>query len=323
MKRFIYLVIILMISFSVYAETLIVDQFNGPYYTIGSAYNAAQNGDTILIYPGTYLESVNISKEITLEGIDPNSTIIQTNLGYVLRINTGNVNISNLKIICTHEGIEIYASTPEITHCIFEDCSVGIFIDGDDLYVKNCIFQNCNKGISFDWATNYVPFGGTVINNIFHDCSIGIFMHTTLTNGTNCDANIYSNIIVNCSTYGIREEGNGSYSGMLDYNCFHSNAINNSSVNLGEHNIYPDQSDSVFYDIGSSNYYLQQNSPCIDAGITGVAYEDLDGTRNDMGIFGGPHQWGGGKPTVINMQIDPESVTPGQTINIEATGQIK
>ena len=32
---------------------------------------------------------------------------------------------------------------------------------------------------------------------------------------------------------------------------------------------------------------MSSNSPCIDAGMTDVLYNDLDGSRNDIGAFGG------------------------------------
>ncbi len=320
MKNLICFVIMILITVSVFSTTLVVDKFNGPYYTINAAYSASADGDVILIYPATYLESISISKAITLEGIDPNSTVIQTNSSYAIKINNGNVTILNLKIICTNKGIEIYASTPIIKHCIIENCTDGIFIDEEYITVNNCIIRNCSKGITFDYAINFNTFGGTIINNVIQNCSSGISMRTASSGSADCYANIYSNIIINSTNYGIINYNGGSYMGTLDYNCFNNNVTNTSGVNTGSNNIYQDP---IFFDLVESNYYLQSGSPCIDSGITGFEYEDLDGTRNDMGIYGGPQQWGSGYPTVMDIQITPESVYPGETFDIEATGQIK
>ena len=38
-----------------------------------------------------------------------------------------------------------------------------------------------------------------------------------------------------------------------------------------------------------ANYHLQEGSPCINTGNTGVQYYDSDGSRNDMGMYGGPN----------------------------------
>ena len=40
--------------------------------------------------------------------------------------------------------------------------------------------------------------------------------------------------------------------------------------------------------IGSGDFHLQPGSPCIDAGNPAPQYNDPDGTRNDMGAYGGP-----------------------------------
>jgi len=40
---------------------------------------------------------------------------------------------------------------------------------------------------------------------------------------------------------------------------------------------------------GVSDYELQDGSPCIDTGNPGVQYDDADGSRNDMGAYGGPN----------------------------------
>jgi predicted outer membrane repeat protein len=39
----------------------------------------------------------------------------------------------------------------------------------------------------------------------------------------------------------------------------------------------------------SENFHLQVNSPCIDAGNPDTEYNDVDGTINDMGVYGGPN----------------------------------
>jgi len=39
----------------------------------------------------------------------------------------------------------------------------------------------------------------------------------------------------------------------------------------------------------ADDYTPLANSPIIDAGITDLAYKDLDGSKNDLGAYGGPH----------------------------------
>jgi hypothetical protein len=47
--------------------------------------------------------------------------------------------------------------------------------------------------------------------------------------------------------------------------------------------------DPFFLDPGNDDFHLQTDSPCIDAGNPAREYRDTDGTRNDMGTYGGPN----------------------------------
>lgn len=47
--------------------------------------------------------------------------------------------------------------------------------------------------------------------------------------------------------------------------------------------------DPLFLNPGIDDFHLQTNSPCIDAGNPNREYCDTDGTRNDMGTYGGPN----------------------------------
>jgi predicted outer membrane repeat protein len=47
--------------------------------------------------------------------------------------------------------------------------------------------------------------------------------------------------------------------------------------------------DPEFADPSSGDYQLSASSPCIDAGDPAPEFNDPDGSRNDMGAYGGPH----------------------------------
>ncbi|MDP8269180.1 MAG: right-handed parallel beta-helix repeat-containing protein [Candidatus Tenebribacter davisii] len=73
--------------------------------------------------------------------------------------------------------------------------------------------------------------------------------------------------------------------------------------------ISPSDGDGSGYDGLTANWSLQTGSPCIDAGNPDAMYNDVDGSRNDMGAYGGPN---GMQPT------DSED----NTINIAAVNSI-
>ena len=61
-----------------------------------------------------------------------------------------------------------------------------------------------------------------------------------------------------------------------------------------------------------------------DKGPPDAQYNDLDGTRNDIGMFGGhgylPNGRATTKPIVLSLEIEPLVVPAGGIITIESTG---
>jgi len=49
--------------------------------------------------------------------------------------------------------------------------------------------------------------------------------------------------------------------------------------------------DGTNYNGLTANWNLMSNSPCIDAGHPNTIYNDLDGSQNDMGAYGGPNSY--------------------------------
>ncbi|MBT5750758.1 MAG: hypothetical protein HOI39_06505, partial [Flavobacteriales bacterium] len=99
---------------------------------------------------------------------------------------------------------------------------------------------------------------------------------------------IYGNILYGD---GSRSQGLGVSDGpnvFADYNCSynHGSTFPDDINNLlpGENNIL---SDPMFVNFNNYDFSLSGGSPCIDAGMTSDLYNDLDGSRNDMGSFGG------------------------------------
>ena len=69
---------------------------------------------------------------------------------------------------------------------------------------------------------------------------------------------------------------------------------------------------------------LKTNSPAINAGPPDAQYNDRDGTRNDIGMFGGHNYIPNGKttdkPIVLGLDAAPTFVPIGGTVTIESTG---
>jgi len=109
---------------------------------------------------------------------------------------------------------------------------------------------------------------------------------------------IMNNIIVNNSTglffYRYTAQGRILYNDVWgnSYRNYHDNATGSTFVpqpGTGEISADP-QFDPGYPD----TYILTETSPCKDTGNPAAAYNDPDGTRNDMGVWGGPQAGGPG-----------------------------
>jgi hypothetical protein len=58
----------------------------------------------------------------------------------------------------------------------------------------------------------------------------------------------------------------------------------------------------------------------VDAGAPDEIYNDLDGSRNDIGVYGGPYTWRLLGPVITNFQVSPLVLPQGDPIHLEATG---
>jgi len=74
----------------------------------------------------------------------------------------------------------------------------------------------------------------------------------------------------------------------------------------------------------NSDFTLSSDSPCIDKGPPDPQYNDRDGSRNDIGMFGGhnfiPDGRTTNKPIVLGLDVTPIAVPTGGTVTIESTG---
>ena len=85
---------------------------NNPYRYIQQAINAANNGDTIYVFGGTYNETLLINKQLTIHGsIDKGNTIIEKRTTasprYLIEITADYVTLENLNISDSANSIRV------------------------------------------------------------------------------------------------------------------------------------------------------------------------------------------------------------------------
>ena len=157
--------------------------------SIQAAMDAASEGDTIIVYNGTYYENVNINKQLTLEGvgmpiinagwsgsaIDVGADGCTVDGFYVtggwdgIAVESNNNLIKNNIASGTSEGIRLsYSSYNNITENTISDNDEGInlcYSNNNNNITNNIISSNFNEGIRLHGGNNNTLTGNTVSNN--------------------------------------------------------------------------------------------------------------------------------------------------------------
>ncbi|MEE9190918.1 MAG: hypothetical protein V3U16_09135 [Candidatus Neomarinimicrobiota bacterium] len=246
------------------------------------------DGDSILVKPGQYPETLTIAgKDIlvkSLQGFEV-TTLLPTPASIpdsAMRV----VNVSSGIL----EGFRIRQGYPS-----YSKSGGGAYVGGNGV-IKNCfITENQTDGFG---GGIFLTAQGKLLNNIIHinespmGQGSGIYInnaHGEIVNNTitgndvvllgDCEGLVFRNNIVYGYGTDISFSTEASQSGVeIEYSLLEH------SSNIGQNNI---TGDPEF--VGLEDFHLLLNSPCIDAGHPGEQYLDADGTRNDMGAYGGPY----------------------------------
>ena len=151
---------------------------------------------------------------------------------------------------------------------------------------------------------------------------------------TNAQVSIVGNILWNC---GSKALGGAAYSSLIyapanaviQYNALSISGMIRShhtiyrKINGGCQSFYEIDADPKFTNLANGDFTLGSDSPCIDAGPPDAQYKDHNGSRNDIGMFGGHSYIPNGrtttKPIVLSLEM-PIAVPSGGTVTIESTG---
>jgi len=233
-----------------------------PSGTRWSPYPAIQEGidnsggDIIHVHPGIYPGAIAHGK--TRGGINLKDSVTILGAGADSTILAGFVNVENAKGVSIsglriEDGIHTLSSSLSLSNSVIAD------------YAGTAIWGSFSD---FNLINNVIASNG----------QDAIFLHDSTS------AVIKNNIIVNNAGFGIN--GMESALASIDYNNVWGNAENSfESFSAAGNNI---SEDPQFVNADSGEFHLQAGSPCIDTGDPDPIFNDPDGSRNDMGAFGGP-----------------------------------
>jgi N-acetylneuraminic acid mutarotase len=302
---------------------------NGPIenLTSGQRFNSVQcaiyyadNGDEIVLSPGTYQENIDLlGKDLILRSVDPNNpsvieeTIIQgdgTKPVITLDKNSNQCILKGLTITGGLVGLDLQKASPQIEYCrIIDNAGHGIDMQAksEPTISHTLICANDGVGISM---TPYVDIDFNIINEPeFINCTIA----------QNTEEGIKGGIVSlrNCIVYGNGTGQISPVSATVNYSCVAGGFNGPGNIDADplfaelaylDPNGTPDDPNDDFqvpgdyhlksqagrYDPNSADWVLDDvTSPCIDAGDpnTPVGQEPSPhGDRVNMGAYGGTCQ---------------------------------
>ncbi|MBK8129506.1 MAG: hypothetical protein IPK53_11615 [bacterium] len=337
-------------------------QVPSQYVTIIAAHAAAANGDTILVGPGTFMQRVDVSKRITLIGAGYDLTTITSYLAFAtgsarsvsegIRLQFG-AHVSGVGALIGEVDSLVFR------RCFFNNTATGnsnpyafsrnVGTGGGRLFFDGCIFMTGanNNG----WGSTGLHLGGE--NAILRNClfadpngtgdnsaALGGFWNS-ITTGNCCFLGfsefVYpgqggSPIIVHNSTVFDSSADavfvwNLPPGSTLDYCASEGGvppgATNHITIGAGV-NPFVNYNRANNYQHGVSDLHPAPGSLLIDAGHPG-AIDILDGTRMDIGLYGGfAHFMDGGIPNYpyVESLTIPPMIISGQDLQINAVGRI-
>ncbi len=269
------------------------------YETIQEAIDTAEDGDTVLVDPGEYVENINFDgKAIAVIGNpdDPGEVVIDgDDNGPCVLFASDEGNESQLIGFTLTNGdatgdgygggILIEHSSPTISYNIITGNSAdqgggGLSASAEGcepVITHNLFYDNGTDGGG--GGLSFYECGGIVLNNTIVGNSAGQGgggINIPFTRGMQ----ITNNIVVSNEGSGIAGWNAEEYT--LTFNDVWDNQGGNySNVQADDGSI---SDDPEFVNADEADYHLTEDSPCIDTGDPDLP-EDPDGTRADMGAY--------------------------------------
>ncbi|TFH43741.1 MAG: DUF1565 domain-containing protein [ANME-2 cluster archaeon] len=126
------------------------------------AINNSNNGDTILVYSGTYYESVDVNKQIILKGVD-------TGGGKpIVNANRSDTPTGTITLSAGNSVLEGFTAIGSAYHEFYY--SAGIWVNSNNNQIRNNTVSNNPYGITlYHYSSNNTMSGNNIMNN---DCGI-------------------------------------------------------------------------------------------------------------------------------------------------------
>lgn len=358
-KQLWMMLVVAVLAVSAQATIRTVNQFGtAQFTTVQAAITAAVTGDTILVAPGTYLESPSFNtKVLTVIGAGWDMTTIDGGGSSAWTLNGVAIIGSVLEgMDCPTSSVSLNLSTNgdsvTVRRCRLRSTG-NVTISGSNgkrLYLEDCLLTNTTNGNMITVSTQ--TGGGLVMRGCILGFTGGTQTSTTYLSGansgvieiTNCTfvsvrrpfdlSGIQPLIAINNVFYdwtGTPTWGTFLAGSVLDYNASDATAPAlpggfTNHILLGANDPFVTYDEALNYQHGTSDLHLNGGTGGLALTNTGhPLILDVDGSRSNVGAYGGPRPLvDNGVPAypfVTSLTL-PNLIESGDDLNVNSTGRV-
>lgn len=246
----------------------------GGYSDIQDAVNSASPGDTVILGPGVYRESVILNKSITLQGSEGETFLYGVGPDPVLRVEADDVHISGVWIGYSLIGVEaVGVEGLRLSGSVFVNCSFGVVLESCSMAeVRDCEFHDAlYEAVRIIGSANATVSGLHVRGGLrgvsvlkSNACTVAGSSFEDLGRGVNLEEShgctIQGNVFLGCDCAVLLSESSGNvlHDNVAGGGCFAAsffssrNVAKDNRVNLGLY-AYDSQSLNNVYAVGPVN----------------------------------------------------------------------
>ncbi|WP_292471186.1 NosD domain-containing protein, partial [Methanolobus sp.] len=194
------------------------DDGGADFTTIQAAVDAANDGDTIRVSPGTYNENVEVDKSVIIkstDGAEVTNVVGASDNEYVFEVTADETSINGFSISFGpgsddyypgKTAIRIFSSSgSRVSNNTIEDCLLGISINkSENIILDGNLLQHNIQGIELTSSIDNDLTGNMISNREYHTAGIVLYYsdHNTLDSNGGSRADIYmyhsnSNVLTN------------------------------------------------------------------------------------------------------------------------------